>query len=220
MLAQLLWWVVQVILGILLHAPGDARLLSVEGRDCKIWSVASGDEETATWSGLCVDGLAEGIGVAEWSIAGRPIGRVEGHMRAGLPDGLATWIEPSGERYDGEWREGQPHGRGVYTYRDGGRYDGRWRNGMPNGHGVRTWANGDRYDGLWRDSERDGKGTLYFASGWYWGEWRHDRPEGQGTAVINGWVHAGIWHGGCYRGGGYDVRVVSSKVECERRRTQ
>src|ERR1041385_7466085 len=104
MLAQLLWWVVQVIIGIVLNAPAEARLLQVEGRDCRIWSWDSGEGETATWSGPCVDGLAQGIGVAEWSIADRPIGRVEGHLRAGRPDGLATSTESNGERYDGEWR--------------------------------------------------------------------------------------------------------------------
>ncbi|MFZ3019058.1 MAG: hypothetical protein WA056_11440 [Gallionella sp.] len=68
----------------------------------------------AEYSGDCLNGLANGEGIA--------IGR---------------------DKYVGQFRDGEIHGRGVYTWADGSQYDGEYRDGKRSGFGVLRLVRGD-----------------------------------------------------------------------------
>jgi hypothetical protein len=95
---------------------------------CKIWDAVPDPEEKISWSGECVDGMAEGKGTLQFFIGSTPAARYEGDMRNGRADGHGTHVDPDGARYEGQWRNNAADGFGVYT-RDGKRHEGTWANG-------------------------------------------------------------------------------------------
>lgn len=76
------------------------------------------------WSGDCVDGFAEGTGVAASFLAGEPDDRYEGHLRRGKAEGYGVMTWPTGARYEGAWAKGERNGHGTLTWEDGSRYIG------------------------------------------------------------------------------------------------
>lgn len=122
---------------------------------CKV----SDPELRGTYSGGCVDGLAEGTGVAS---------------------GTA--------RYEGGFKAGRKHGRGVKTWPTGDRYEGGFKDDRKDGQGTYTWGagtpwSGETYSGSYRDDRRDGVGTYSWPDGErYTGMWRADAVEGIPTA--------------------------------------
>jgi hypothetical protein len=117
-------------------------------------------ELQASYSGPCVNGLAEGRGRASGTAdyAGEfRAGRKHGH-------GVKTW--PNGDRYSGAWQDDRRQGRGSYVF---GR--GAWQ--------------GERYDGEFALDRRHGAGTYRIASGdVYSGPWRDDAAVGAPTAMM------------------------------------
>ena len=109
---------------------------------CKAWNDSPKPGEQMTWSGGCVNGLAEGNGTLQWTVGGKMT-----------------------SRYVGSYRAGKMNGRGVYSWASGNRYEGEFANDNFNGHGVMVWANGDRYDGLWKEDKANGQGTKTVADG-------------------------------------------------------
>src|SRR5438094_227495 len=79
-------------------------------------------ELQTSYSGPCVNGLAEGQGVAR---------------------GSAT--------YEGEFKVGRKHGRGVKSWANGDRYEGGFADDHKHGQGTYTWGRGpwagERYEG-------------------------------------------------------------------------
>jgi hypothetical protein len=160
---------------------GPPGWIQAEGTGCKLWNLCPAHGETVTWSGACVNGFAEGLGVQQWFLDGNPADRHEGNMRSGKLNGFGVSTLPNGDRYEGEWRDSSWHGRGIYVHSDGDRYDGEWRNGQANGRGVTTSAR-DRYDGEWRNNKAHGRGIVTWSDGArYEGEWRDHRLSGRGV---------------------------------------
>src|SRR5438067_5493981 len=91
-------------------------------------------ELQGSYSGPCVNGLAEGKGVARGSA-----------------------------EYEGEFKAGRKHGRGVKSWPSGDRYEGEFANDEKQGHGTYTWGRGpwagERYEGNYVDDKREGFGT-------------------------------------------------------------
>lgn len=128
-------------------APGwlaDART------GCRIWDDnATAPGAAASWSGACVNGLAEGRGVLQTSSSAGPGPRYEGEMRGGKMNGRGTYTWPNGNRYEGEVRDGYFQGQGVQTWTNGDRYEGEWANDVAHGRGTKTKQDGRRYSGTW-----------------------------------------------------------------------
>ena len=95
---------------------------------CKIWDAAPDPAEKITWSGKCEAGMADGQGILQFYIGGKPGARYEGEMRNGRADGHGVNVQPDGTRYEGGWRNNAASGQGVYT-KAGVRYEGKWFNG-------------------------------------------------------------------------------------------
>ena len=161
---------------------------------CRVWREGMSASLSVRWSGGCERGLANGVGVLEWSADGR--------------------LE---SRYEGEMRLGHYHGKGSYIWPSGDRYWGEISGGRRQGHGFFAWANGDRYDGEWRDGRREGFGTYLWASGArYEGSWKDDRAEGEGSyREADGTVFKGRFMRGCLREGDRRVWVGTESAACK-----
>lgn len=114
-------------------------------------------ELQGTYAGPCVNGLAEGEGMASGSAEYRGAfraGRKHGH-------GVKTW--PNGDRYEGEFAADQKEGYGSYRWGkgpwEGERYDGSFAADRRQGHGTYWWPSGDVYDGPWEADRPTGPGT-------------------------------------------------------------
>jgi len=170
-----------------------------DANGCKVWDEKPTPNETATWSGACLDGYASGEGVLQWIVNGKLGSRQEGRFAGGKPNGkgthylqgmvvegdfvdgavlghvVMTW--PDGSRYDGDIVAGGRTGRGILTRANGDRYEGDFVNGKWSGRGTYTSVDGARYEGGWLDNKRSGQGDQLYADGaTYSGEWRDDNP--------------------------------------------
>jgi hypothetical protein len=142
---------------------------------CKIWDPLPVRNESVAWSGECLDGYADGPGVVQWTVHGRPGPRFEGTLTVGKLNGtgVATFPEggyrydgafqefertghgimtgPGGERYEGDWVDNKRSGTGSMVFEDGDRYEGQWKNNVPSGQGIETWVDGRHYEGEFID---------------------------------------------------------------------
>jgi hypothetical protein len=115
---------------------------------CKVWNPHPQPNETVSWSGNCVNGLAQGPGALQWLNNEKPYERDQGEWNEGRQLGRGTQDWGSG-RYDGELVNGEPQGKGALTLRSS-RYEGEFRGGKPNGSGAVTNLEGV-FTGIWRN---------------------------------------------------------------------
>jgi hypothetical protein len=122
-------------------------------QECKVLD----PELQGAYSGRCVDGLAEGAGVASGTAS------YTGEFKAGRKHGkgLKTWA--NGDRYEGDFYEERIEGFGTYTFGRGPwageTYTGEYVGGRRHGHGVYRWASGDLYSGPWHEDVPAGPPT-------------------------------------------------------------
>ena len=97
---------------------------------------ADGDRaEIRTWTGECVEGLAQGTGTLEW---GAIMWKHTGHLQAG--------------KYHGEWEEDHTFGAAV-SYYDG---SGSYVEGVRHGHWYLYYGKGFSHEGPYVDGKRHG----------------------------------------------------------------
>ncbi len=167
--------------------------------NCEVRNPYSGKEwrrakPTATWSGPCVDGRAQGSGVLEWFSKGRSSVRYSGQMENGRVTGRGEWTE-NGVRYDGVWKDGELR-QGVATYSNGQRYSGKWDRGDWT-RGVLTAPGGYRLEERWYRKQLTGKNIARGPQGQYEGNWTDGVPEGMGVFVTSdGRRFEGKWRNG------------------------
>lgn len=174
---------------------------------CSVGTFQTDQGLSVRWTGPCVDGKAQGRGIAQWSIAGQPAGYSEGTYRAGLLDGRAIVVHKLGARAEGDYANGKLNGRCILVQRDGARFDGQCADDRKNGFGKVSLADGGHYEGEFRDDQATGHGVFLWRDGRvYDGEFVDYKMTGQGTmAWPDGeWFHGG-WADGKYEGEG--VRV-------------
>jgi hypothetical protein len=163
-------------------AVAEGRWQQVENRtNCEVWNDYPQPKSTATWTGDCVEGKADGYGELIWRY---------------LADG--EWTQ---DNYTGTLRYGKEHGRGVYVLGSGsewpGKYEGDWKDGEPHGRGVSAWVDGDRYEGDWEGSLPHGRGAILFANGDKCeGDWREGKLLGTGKGWVNGQLMKCVLDGG------------------------
>ena len=134
---------------------------------------------TISWSGGCVNGLAEGNGVQILLQKGKEISRYEGKIRAGVREGRGVYAWVNDDRYEGYFQNNRRTGKGIYTWSSGNRYEGDFRDDKRTGKGIMVWADkSPRYNGL------------YYKS--YEGDFLDGRITGQGIAQSSGGV---VWEG-------------------------
>ena len=128
-----------------------------------------------------------------------------------------------GGRYEGVIRDGKAHGEGVMTWANGDRYEGEFREGKRHGQGVLTVPQRLTSEGAWgtdgykcrrpinEPNSPCSETILEFylvtmgKGGRYEGEWRDDKPHGQGVfsgAGIDEMRYEGEFRAGNFHGQG------------------
>ena len=149
---------------------------------------------SATWTGPCVEGRAQGEGVLEWFRDGRLTIRYSGHMEGGRITGRGELTE-YGNRYVGSWKDGDLR-EGVAIYPGGHRYSGKWDRGDWT-RGVLTVPGGYRFEERWYRKLLTGKNIARGPQGQYEGNWTDGVPEGAGVFVTSdGRRFEGKWRNG------------------------
>jgi len=144
----------------------------------------------------------------------RDIGKYEGEIKNGLPNGQGTVTLNDGEKYVGEWKDGKNYGQGTFYYTDGSVYVGELKGGERNGQGTFTWSDGHKYVGEYKDGNNYGQGTYTFKKGnKYVGGWKYGKRNGQGTITwSDGEKYVGEWKDGKEHGQGtLTTPVVDSR---------
>jgi hypothetical protein len=174
---------------------------------CQVGTFYPDDGLTLSWTGPCVNGKAQGRGIAEWSAKGAFASRSEGDFRAGLREGKVLTVDKDNNIYGHEYHGGRANGSGITMGADGMRYDGQFRNDKFDGHGKLLFADGDRYEGEFHDGMFNGHGVYVSKSGYiYDGNYVNDKREGLGRLVgSNGAWYQGEFAQGKYNGQGSEV---------------
>jgi hypothetical protein len=111
------------------RAPCDAGdwLMDTE-LGCRMWDWHPAPEDSATWTGTCVNGLKTGYGVVQWFEHGSAIDRFEGTFVAGRRQGYGHYAWNSSDWYTGFYLDDRPHGSGT-AHIGGHAFTGQWENG-------------------------------------------------------------------------------------------
>lgn len=173
---------------------------TLAGNGCFVWNRAPAPEETASWSGPCINKRASGRGLLVWR-AGESEQRYEGEMRDGHLNGRGKYTFTLSTFYEGDFKDDDFDGKGVMA-EPGVRFEGLWKAGRKNGRGVLTTMNGDRYDGEFAEDAMTGRGVLVLSDGRkYDGALKDGLPEGQGTLTDPAGSVTGTWKAGCFNDG-------------------
>jgi hypothetical protein len=134
----------------------------------------------------------------------------------GLPHGTGKMNYDSGRLYSGDWINGQWNGKGKLLNPNGDTYEGEFVFDARHGKGVYKWDNGDVYTGMFREDKRHGQGKFAFHNGnVYEGEFCDGMFEGFGRYKFDGGYYEGEWKEGRYDGNGELVSASGSKYTGE-----
>ena len=157
-----------------------------------------------------------------------------GEFNADKFNGQGTLIHVGGAKYAGQFKDGSYNGQGSFTWGNGEKYVGEFRDGEYNGRGVEylkdgmvsrsgVWENGKfvqaqaqsrlpacswfgvkdncvgettltngKYVGEFKDDKPNGQGTLKYRDGsQYVGEFKDGHRNGQGTHTVRNWTYVG-----------------------------
>ena len=196
-----------------LAAPGKPGWTAA-GNDCFVWNRSPGQDETATWSGPCVNHRAEGKGTLIWRSGGQEQ-RYDGEMKDGHLNGHGTYVLAYGVQYEGDFKDDQFEGKGIFT-QPGMRYEGMWHAGTKDGHGLLTDINGDRYDGAFKDNQMPGEASLPPADGRkFVGTLLDGKPNGEGTLTGTAGSFSGTWTNGCLDDPKHKVALGVDPATCK-----
>ena len=131
---------------------------------CYIWNQHREPGSTATWTGECTGGLAQGMGTLVWVWDG---GRQTNTGR--LRDGrrIGNWVlrPADGSVQEGPMVDGAPNGYWILRFADGGVEEGPLVDGERNGRWVLRSAEGQVEEGPFVNGDRNGSWVIRFADG-------------------------------------------------------
>lgn len=161
----------------------NAEWMIATNNQCKIDNPYPQPNETATWSGDCVDGYAHGKGKIIWYENGKKSGDYTGDMVQGKAHGTGVATFFNGEKYEGDWKNSQMTGKGIYTDTNNRKYEGEFLNGLRHGWGVQVIDDGLIFEGEYRHNKRAGLGRYIATKGYV--------PKNRANSV-------GYWQGDAY----------------------
>jgi S1-C subfamily serine protease/antitoxin component YwqK of YwqJK toxin-antitoxin module len=133
---------------------------------CKLLDPYFEEGVTFKWSGNCVNGKADGYGIAEKIKNEKVFSIYEGDYLNGIRHGKGKYTnfdkirENSLEVWEGNFIGGQLCGNGTYESSDGQKYNGNFINYRKHGFGTVYFANGAKFEGFFvSDKMYTGKHT-------------------------------------------------------------
>ena len=130
---------------------GSACWMGLADRpECYLWNPNLQPGETATWTGECSGGLAQGTGTIIWRAARNP-------MFILLSDHV--FVRETVE-YTGRLENGKKHGRWVERYANGRVEEGPYVDGRRQGRWVWRDADGTVWEGRYWDGKKDGNWVI------------------------------------------------------------
>ena len=125
---------IAVLLGSAGNAFSEGEWFPTDKPNCDIWNPRSQPNETARWSGDCLNGKAHGYGRTTWRFLKnkKMVERtIDGEVQNGKRLGLVRIIYENGDVYVGMLHatNGKRHGHGTYTYTSGLTKEGIWVDG-------------------------------------------------------------------------------------------
>jgi len=125
---------IAILFGSAGKAFSQGRWFPTDKPNCSIWNPRPYPEETATWSGNCLNGRAHGFGRTTWRFLKNKkwVERTtDGDLRDGMRIGRVTIIYENGDVYVGALNatSGKRHGQGTYTSHNGRVKQGIWADG-------------------------------------------------------------------------------------------
>lgn len=167
---------------LLLAANASAAMGYIGSPDCLIANPSPVEGEQASWSGGCKDGYADGMGILNWSVRGRPQGGYEGVLVKGVPNGPGFLLLDDDASLQGDFKDGKLEGKGVYTGPKGAKLNANFVAGVAGGVADYSTPLGDNYHGEWQGMAPHGQGKMsYGAGGSYEGGWAHGEFSGKGV---------------------------------------
>ena len=155
---------------------------------CYVWNYDLQPSETATWTGGCSGGRADGQGRFTWEWPGNRQEFDGGIQQGRLSHGHSVQRFESGTIQEGPYVDGERSGHWVIRWADGGVSEGPYVNGERNGHWVQHSTSGSTAEGPFVDGTRHGRWTRRFPDGQVesgpyvdgeqHGRWRVDPPNG------------------------------------------
>ena len=155
---------------------------------CYVWHFDPQPDETATWTGECSSGFAQGPGTLIWTYR-EGSQEHQASRRIGQPHGESVIRYREGGVSEGPSRFGKRHGHWVLRFASGAVHEGPMMNGERNGHWVTKDADGDVGEGPYVAGERNGHwvqrftdgitGEGPFVDGKRHGRWIWKYPDGQ-----------------------------------------
>ena len=222
-------------------AAAELRLVeTVEG--CRFYTGSKpGSYKTASWSGQCVNKLADGAGVlraevkkgakvrfagtmekghmnGHWSMRwskGRKVLKYVGQIRDGVRNGQGILVSPKGTITIGEFARGYANGETTFLFKNGDIYRGNVMYNHFHGNGTLTRKNGTVLKGWFITNRLSGPATIrYPEKGTYKGYMDNDKFHGKGKRVYaSGDHYDGQWYKGRRHGTGICFTKKTGKSE-------
>jgi hypothetical protein len=174
--------------------PGFPGFLADPKTACKVWDPFPVEGEKVTWSGRCVDGLAEGEGTVIYLWGGKRQ-LVTGMFSKGKEaDGAQTTVEADGSVQSGIIKDGKLEGRLIQKYSNGSmKFNGEAASGKKSGFGVYYWlsANNVRYEGFFKDGMANGRGSIFSEAEGKTTNYSVNAKDGCLWSYSYGWNYAG-----------------------------
>lgn len=132
---------------------------------CHVWNASlQAGAVSATWSGGCAGGRAQGTGTLTWSWDGK---QSTGRDASSTASGTANWVERNeyGTASEGRYLGGEEHGRWTIRSADGSVQEGSYRNGKRHGHWTIREENLVVLEGSYIDGNENGDWIARSADG-------------------------------------------------------
>jgi len=131
---------------------------------CKIQDIFQRKFEKYSWSGGCIDSIANGQGTLIWRFLGFTRDKYIGNLKNGIPTGQGKFIYSKNLIYSGEFKNGKLNGPGI-KISGKHRYEGEFIDDELNGLGKLFRDNRLEYEGQFTNSVENGAGKMYSSDG-------------------------------------------------------
>jgi len=95
---------------------------------CRMWDWHPDQQDRAVWSGGCLSGKKNGLGMIQWFEHGQRVDRFEGTYLSGKREGFGRYVWNATNRFEGQYLDDVPNGFGTAILA-GETFTGHWKNG-------------------------------------------------------------------------------------------